>query len=200
MELSVLVQINLVNLVLSLVTGITLQYVFNDLSKNSGFLVTNKKQQFTIIAHIFMGMIVGLLLLPVRYTFEPTEKESSKLPKSVLYRQSAGLLIFFIYTIRNFWKHPKNLKKKMKKCGLDHKYSFFKSSVTRQQMQLLLGISLSTIPALFIMKKSKQKITNTSIIFLTISGLSWLQIIAQFVNEHKVNYDLKRQILKCAGR
>lgn len=194
--MSILIILNFINILLSLGTGFLLQYVFKDLSKNSGFLITKKKQSM-VIAHIFIGMIIGLLILPVRYNREKSQEESQKLPKSVIARQSVGLIIFLMYTIRNFWKHPRNLNKNLNNCQLGDNYSIFKSSITRQQMQLLLGISLSTIPTLFIIKKSKQKITNTSIVFLTITGLSWLQIIFQFINENKSNNILKKQYFDC---
>lgn len=198
---SPLLIINFINLAMSMLTGLSLQYVFKDMSKNSGFIITNKKQMM-VVAHIFIGMIVGMLILPVRYKGEESgsvEVEGEKLPKSVLIRQSIGLVIFLVYTIRNFVKHPVNLKKNLDKCNMGDSYSLFKSSITRQQMQLLLGMSLSSIPALYIMKKTDEKITRTSGVFLAVSGLSLFQIFAQFYNEHDSGGDLKDKYLKCVG-
>jgi uncharacterized membrane protein len=176
--------------------GFVLEYIFKDLSKNPGFLVKNTiTKQVMVLIHIFIGIVVGLLTLPVKYN-------NSESTFSVQLRQSVGVLVFLAYSIRNFAKHPRNLEKNLSTCSneyksLDHQYSLFKSSVTRQQMQLLLGISISCILAFMVLDTSGDQISSTSVVFLVISGLFWVQIILQFVKGHTNTDKIRQDFREC---
>jgi len=178
MSSSILLILSCLNVFLSLATGIMLEYVFKDLSKNPGFLIKNSKsKQFMVLTHMLVGLLVGALILPIKY-------DDSESVLSVQVRPIVGCLIFIIYTVRNFVKHPKNLITNLSKYSLEDEYTFFRSSVTRQQMQLLLGLSISCILGIVIIDIDNSSVSDVSVVFLTITGLSWLQIIAQFANEH----------------
>ena len=192
--MSLILIICIISLIISILTGVLLQYVFKDMSRNTGFLISDNNQ-YNIMSHIIIGIIVGLLIFPFRYKSEILDNSCQPFNKFILIRQTIGGIIFMLYTSRNFYKHPLNLYKALNNDGKYIRYGFYKSSVTRQQVQLSLGISLSILLMLYVTKKQDKKIENMSNIFFIVFGFSLFQIIAQFYNEHDMTNDIVENLV-----
>ena len=185
-------------LVFSLLIGFYIQIFSKDLSKNTGFLFSSVKTIMPLL-HILAGIVCGFLIYPNKYdgSWENSEKNTKPNWKTWT-RQSLGLFIFLVFTIRSGIKHTKNLQKHMEDCNMNELYNPLLSSSTRQQAQFMIGISIS-----FIINDSYQtsnfKIDNkTSIIFNGIVGITILQYIIQFLYTYSTNYvEIKDRYISC---
>jgi hypothetical protein len=185
----------------SLLIGIYIQNYGKDLSKNSGFMFTDKKSMAPFL-HVLFGFLMGLLIFPAKYSWED-KNTPYEMNKKIWSRQIIGLVIYIIFTGRNMYKHPRNLRKKLIKCKMKNLYSFFASSVTRQQAQLIMGVSIGILFSHFVVNKGKSfyKVkSKPSIIFLLIINMTIIQYILQI--GMTLNNDMeskKYDYLKCVN-
>jgi hypothetical protein len=184
-------------LLTSIIVGFYIHYADKDLSKNNGFIL-HSKGFINPFMHILIGMIIGFLIYPNKYSGNwENHDNSDEMNIKVWSRQIIGLIIFAIFTIRNFIKHPVNLKKHMVKCGMEKDYSIFLSSVTRQQTQLLIGICISLLMVNSFNKTEYKSNNKSSYIFNFIAGVTILQYILQLYMTRGNYSDLKYQFIKC---
>ena len=108
---------------------------YRDLSKQSSFIGS-----FTSIGHVLVGLCAGLLIYHANYPFD----------SDVLYttRRMAGLLVIVLFTYRNFKKHPDSTDRKLHECKMQSSRNrLLRSSFTRQQMQLAIGVGIGGLLA-----------------------------------------------------
>lgn len=110
-------------------------YQLNDLSKQKSFLGS-----LTGVAHVLIGVALGALLVPRAYGDVPP-----------LLLHLLGALGVCVFTIRNIWKHTRNLRRRMQQCEMANEYSPFYSSVLRQQLQLTLGVAIACLVLLWVL-------------------------------------------------
>ena len=141
-------------LVISFFLGYIIHHTDRDLSRNSGFIFSSYKTLMPFL-HILYGVLIGVFLYPRNYHIENKnykkiliekygEKIGNILSFMMKHRVIIGLLLYILFTLRNILKHPYTLKKKMEKCKIGKNY-ILNSSISRQQLQLLIGILISII-------------------------------------------------------
>jgi hypothetical protein len=183
----------------SMIFGLYIAWGNKDASKNTGFLLSSGKGTITSIGHLVIGFVIGILLYPAKYSWEDPDKPYTMNWK-IWTRQSMGVAAYSAFTIRNFIKHPRNLKKHMKQCDLDLKeYSFFASSFARQQAQLLLGGGLGVLFSYNVIANRKTPIswgTKPTRIIMAITGFTVLQLVLQLVMTRTENYKSLSETLR----
>lgn len=159
------------------VMGLLVAHVFHDFSKNSGWIIDGNS-----ILHVVQGAVVGLLILPVSLKWEV----NLAIP---LIRQLLGVLVFVAYTFRNVRKHTKHLKFRLARVnsafGSSTTYTFFRTSVTRNQLQLGLGIGLSILGFASLNFPLDVRIDCMSITFFLLAGEIVVHGLVQFVCQHE---------------
>ena len=189
------------------VTFFTGKYIIHDGHKDFG-----KDKDFppfhgspkTSWGHVLVGMICGVLIFPAKYNVaweEPDKPE--EMNKFVWLRQGAGLIIFLIYTIRNFIKHPRSLRNRLDGCGLGQPPNIFYSSVTRQQLQFVMGVAIAILIANFANPGTKFDIKHkSSHVTVMIIGVTLGQIILQMLltSDSAKYQNLRRRYIKCANK
>ena len=141
-------------LIISFFLGYIIHHTDKDLSKNTGFIFSSYKSSMPFI-HILIGILVGICLYPREYKIENQDYEKIFIEKYgsvvgnifyriVKHRGWIGFIIYILFTIRNFIKHPYNLKKHLKKCKINANIILY-SSISRQQIHILMGILISII-------------------------------------------------------
>jgi len=153
-----------------------------DFSKNTGFLFTKSKPIMPWL-HIIAGMICGFLVYPDKYNVSWEDPNQPKnMNKAIWSRQIVGLVIFLVFTVRNFNKHPKNVKKNLNNCGLELPNLFY-SSITRQQAQFLIGVCIAVLIGYSVNKGKSNFDFKSPIgkIFMIILSLTLIQFIIQGV-------------------
>jgi len=182
-----------------MIAGLYIAWGNKDMSKSSGFLLSLHKP-FAPFLHVLVGFIIGLLVYPAKYSWENLNKPHHMNAK-VWSRQITGVVIYTVFTLRNAIKHPKNLKKNLNKCiGNINDYSFFASSFTKQQTQLLLGGGLGVLFGQSVINKNRPiKYTgNVDRIAIILTSLTFLQIIVHIVVTRNKNYnEIKKQLQQC---
>lgn len=193
-----LLLVSLSLLVVCLSTGFLVQYVFRDFSKISGYLLQAKcGAQFNVVIHILAGVVTGCLVLPVfAYgLFDEQQYCSDSDGAHIWIRQIIGCLVFVIFTVRNLCKHPRNLRRNLKKVDMSDEYSLFRSSVTRQQMQF--GIGIACVGLVFACAFPGAIHPNRhSIKFFAIAACIAVQAFLQLLFHHDCSQDMSNTIDK----
>jgi len=185
-----LVFISFALFVICLITGFLVEYVFRDFSKTStGYLCKRSCfSQFNVCAHVCIGIVSGMLTLPcamhgLHMKIMNNAGLHIELGTEVLFRQILGLSFFIVYTLRNLWKHTAHLKKALTRVGMKQEFSCARSSVTRQQTQIGLGLSFAGFVFEFLFP-DRFAFNKYSIAYCSIAGLVVLQAIIQLVFHH----------------
>lgn len=181
-----------------------------DYSKETKSLIPS----ITGLGHIFIGVIIGLLVMPIKYSFEKNknldDKSCQEYYKNIVFwRQIVGISIYLTFTVRNYLKHTKNLKNNIyncpdftpnlvEKCNLDNIISLTsKSSSTKQQLQLYFGMCIPILIALIFSKDYKNNISeNPSQVYNALIYLFIAQIFIQVLGTFLYHKDKPRNIFR----
>lgn len=167
--------------------GIVWLYFFPDWSKYQAWFGLNRSSsQF----HVLFGAMIGLLVLPVRYPWEREryleDPDNKSYPPEMIIRQMLGVGGFLYMSIRNYKKHTENFGNALREMGKnqDKYYATFRSSSTRQQLQLALGIMIASI-AMLVFNRGDGKIDTLMVVpYLCIVIVLMLQVVVQAVMHH----------------
>ena len=189
-------------LIISFFLGYIIHHTDRDLSRNSGFIFSSY-QTIMPFLHILYGFLIGIFLYPRNYDIENKNYKRILIEKygkigniisfMIKYRTYIGLFLYILYTLRNIIKHPYTLKKKMEKCKIGKNY-IINSSISRQQLQILIGILISII---YFKDNPDHSLHNNKIIILNIIiFITTFQSIIKIIITKK-NTKQRENFLKC---
>ena len=177
-----------------MLSGIYINYFNKDFSKNNGFIFLGgfSYKKLTPIIHIIVGILLGVCIYNGNYWYEKDKKTKKVNKNLVRIRKAIGIIIFVSFTARNIYKHPTNLAKKIRTCSqnISNIEKYLLSSITRQQLQLIIGIIISKI---IFNRDDQNNFVRSSLI-----GITFIQTILHILFTFKNNYSTRKlNLLDC---